>query len=142
MRTRVFLGGTCNNSTWRQELIPWLTIDYFDPVVPDWTPECQAEEIKQRVICDFVLYCITKEMTGVYSVAEVVDDSNKRPDRTIFLLLEDGFDEGQLRSLRAVAKMVEANGSKVFYRLSDAARYMNDETERQEENERQRLLRE
>lgn len=30
---KVFLGGTCNNSTWREELKPLLKIDYFDPVV-------------------------------------------------------------------------------------------------------------
>lgn len=30
---RVFLGGTCNESTWRDELIKKLKIDYFNPVV-------------------------------------------------------------------------------------------------------------
>lgn len=80
---RVFLGGTCNGSTWRDALIPKLRIDYFNPVVEDWTPECQAEEVRQRQECDFVLYTITKEMKGVYSIAEVVDDSNKRPARTV-----------------------------------------------------------
>lgn len=40
------LGGTCNESQWREELIPMLSIDYFNPVVPDWTQECMAEEIK------------------------------------------------------------------------------------------------
>jgi len=33
---RVFLGGTCNNSKWRDVLIPRLKIDYFNPVVDDW----------------------------------------------------------------------------------------------------------
>ena len=79
----IFLGGTCNNSTWREKLIPLLDIDYFNPVVDDWTPDCMAEEIKQREKCDFVLYVITPEMTGVYSIAEVTDDSNKRPEKTI-----------------------------------------------------------
>lgn len=48
MKNKVFLGGTCNNSTWRNELIPLLNIDYFNPVVEDWTPECQAEEERQK----------------------------------------------------------------------------------------------
>ena len=45
---KVFLGGTCNGSTWRDELIPMLNIDYFNPVVENWTSECQKEELKQR----------------------------------------------------------------------------------------------
>ena len=48
MKNKVFLGGTCNESTWRNELIPLLKIDYFNPVVEDWTPECQAEEERQK----------------------------------------------------------------------------------------------
>ena len=75
---KVFLGGTLGDSTWRKKLIPRLEIDYFDPVVGDWTPECQEEEIKQRQNCEFVLYVISPYMQGVYSIAEVVDDSNKR----------------------------------------------------------------
>ena len=52
---KVFLGGTCNESTWREGLIKALKIGYFNPVVDDWTPDCMAEEIKQREECDFVV---------------------------------------------------------------------------------------
>ena len=58
--SKVFLGGTCANSKWRNKLIPLLEIDYFNPVVKNWTPKCQAEERRQREICDFVLYTITR----------------------------------------------------------------------------------
>ena len=33
---KVFLGGTCNESKWRDDLIKLLKIDYFNPVVKDW----------------------------------------------------------------------------------------------------------
>lgn len=126
---KVFLGGTCNGSTWRNRIIPMLEIDYFNPVVDDWTPDRMVEEIKQRENCDFVLYTITPKMAGVYSIAEVVDDSNKRPNKTIFVLLRSDenlrFDEGQLKSLGAVAKMVTNNGGKVFYNLKSAANFIN-----------------
>ena len=85
---KVFLGGTCNESTWRDKLIKMLEIDYFNPVVDDWTEECYQEELRQREICDYCLYVITPRMKGVYSIAEVVDDSNKRPEKTIFCLLD------------------------------------------------------
>ena len=131
---RLFLGGTCNNSTWRDKLIPMLEIDYFNPVVDDWTPDCMAEEIKQRETCDFVLYVITPEMLGVYSVAEAVDDSNKRPEKTIFCFLTEPiicgegtlyFSLAQTKSLNAVGEMVNENGGKWCTTLGDVANYVN-----------------
>lgn len=124
-RSKIFLGGTCNESTWRNELIEKLDIDYFNPVVDDWDEKAQVREIYEREHCDFVLYVITKEMTGVYSIAEVVDDSNKQPQKTLFCVLEDGFDKGQLRSLNSVKEMVRGNGAKVFNTLDDIANYVN-----------------
>ena len=106
-----------------------LDIEYYNPVVPDWTPACQAEEMRQRKLCDFCLYTITPLMTGVYAIAEVVDDSNKRPKATVFCVLsEDGgrvFTPGQLRSLDAVAKLVKANGGQAFNTLEECAEYLN-----------------
>ncbi len=118
---KVFLGGTCNNSTWREELIPMLNCDYFNPVVSDWTPECQEEELKQREECDYLLYVITSEMKGVYSIAEVVDDSNKRPGKVIFCFLRDGFDESQIKSLEAVQSMLLKNRAHICQNLEHVA---------------------
>lgn len=142
---QVFLGGTCNDSPWREILIGWLEIDYFNPVVEDWTEECMAEEIRQREICDYVLYVITPSMTGVYSIAEVVDDSNKRPDKTVFCVVESesvlrgevapkgsssqceiiNFDKHQLKSLKSVAEMVKENGATVCENLQEVADFLN-----------------
>lgn len=126
---KVFLGGTCNESTWRNRIIPMLKIDYFDPVVDDWTEECMEIEKQEKRTCDFCLYTITPKMIGVYSIAEVVDDSNKRPGKTILILLkEDGkekFTKGQWKSLNAVATMVKNNSGFVFDNLKEAAKAMN-----------------
>lgn len=126
---KIFLGGTCNDSQWREDLIPKLDIDYFNPVVEDWTPECMDEELKQREECDYCLYVITPKMTGVYSIAEAVDDSNKRPEKIVFCYLdEDGdesFDEHQQKSMKQVCKMIEENGGKVCSGLDDVAHYVN-----------------
>lgn len=129
MMKKVFLGGTCNESTWRDKLIEMLEIDYFNPVVEDWTEECYQEELKQREECDYCLYVITPKMTGMYSIAEVVDDSNKRPDKTIFCLLHEDeelkFTDGQLKSLIKVGIMVSLNGGTSCIRLEDVARVLN-----------------
>lgn len=128
---RIFLGGTCNGSKWRDELIPLLTIDYFNPVVDDWTIECQDEEIKQRELCDYCLYVITPMMAGVYSIAEVIDDSNKRPEKTLFCYIEkDGllsFQYPHLKSLMAVSEMVKRNGGQSFDSLESIAEFVNDQ---------------
>ena len=129
INTRVFLGGTCNGSTWRDDMIKMLTIDYFNPVVENWTEACMDQEIWEREHCDVVLYAVTPKMTGVYSIAEVVDDSNKQPGKTVLILLQKDidkvFDKGQWRSLKAVAQMVERNGGAIFYSLKEAALAIN-----------------
>lgn len=124
---KVFLGGTCNGSTWRSEVIELLEIDYFDPVVKDWTQECQVEELRQRELCDYILYVITPLMKGVYSIAEAVDDSNKQPEKTIFCVYDylDEFSVSELKSLQAVSKMIISNGGKVFNSLKETAVYLN-----------------
>ena len=118
--SKVFLGGTCNESEWREKLIPLLKINYFNPVVDDWTSECQEEEYRQKEICDIHLYVITPKMTGVFSIAELIDSSNKNPKGTVFMILsKDGdkeFDKGQLKSLNAVGNLAgNINGATGFY---------------------------
>ncbi len=131
----VFLGGTCNKSQWREQLIPLLKIEYFNPVLDgSWTTAAMEEEIKQRATCDFVLYVLTPRMNGFYSIAEVVDDSNKRPQKTVFLVLEEdfnddgepiGFNAFQLKSFRAIERMVSENGAFVAKTLEGVAVYLN-----------------
>ena len=132
IKKRVFLGGTCNNSTWRNEMMIHLFSDglhYFNPVVDDWTIECQQRELDERQQCDFCLYTITPKMTGVYSIAEVIDDSNKRPNKTILVVLtddgDDKFTDSQLKSLKMVKTMVINNGGQSFDSLKSASVYMS-----------------
>ncbi len=74
---RIFLGGTCAETTWRDELIEGLKhydVEWFNPVVKDWTPECQViEEDEKNHKCNVHLYVITPEMQGVYSIAEIIN---------------------------------------------------------------------
>jgi len=124
---RVFLGGTCNESDWRNTAEKFLgsaKIGYFNPVVEDWDKEAQENELRERVACDFVLYVITPKKIGDYSIAEVVDDSNKQPSKTILVLLRDDndyrFTDSQWRSLLAVGEMVERNNAVCFRSIREA----------------------
>lgn len=108
---KVFLGGTCNESTWRNKLIPLLEeqgIEYYNPVVENWTPECQQEEYRQKEICDVHLYLITKKMKGVFSIAEAVASCQEAGKLTLFVFANfDGeFDEGERKSLDAVGNLI------------------------------------
>lgn len=134
-KIKVFLGGTCNGSLWRNQLIPMLkeNIDAFNPVVENWTPECQVKEVEERESSDFVIYTITPKMTGVFAIAEVVEDSNKRPSKTIFCVLNEDedvkFESHQIKSLDAVKKLVKNNGAVVFNTLADVADALNFHTQ-------------
>jgi len=115
---RIFLGGTCADTTWREEFIEAVKpfgIEYFNPVVKDWTPECQAiEEDEKNNKCDCHLYVITKEMMGTYSIAEIIHSAHlanmygTSVDRMIFAILEsDKWQKHELKSFDAIMKMVK-----------------------------------
>ena len=127
---KVFLGGTCNESTWREKLIPALKIEYFNPVVDDWTPECQAEEERQKNdVCNIHLYVITPKMTGVFSIAEVVESAITIHERCIFCFLENdedkSFTKGQIRSLEAVGNLVTKYGAVWCKEIEQVAKVLN-----------------
>jgi hypothetical protein len=126
---KVFLGGTCNGSLWRNDVIEKLKMRYYDPAGEDWTPEMMEEELKQREECDFCLYVLTPKMEGFYSVAEIIDDSNKRPGKTIFNFInkDEGktFSDVQIKSLKQVAKMVKENGAKYFETMQEVIDFLN-----------------
>lgn len=113
-----FLGGTCAGTIWRDELIPYLkknNIDYFNPVVDNWTPECQAiEEEEKNSKCNVHLYVLTPEMTGTYSVAEIVHSAHlantygTSVDKVIVAIKNsDLWEKHQIKSFDAVLKLVK-----------------------------------
>lgn len=115
---KVFLGGTCAGWKWRNKLQPLLKCNYYNPIVANWSEADRQREVHERETSDFVLYGITNGIKGVYSIAEVVDDSNKRPEKTIFLNLyrvNGSVDSVQMsHSLQAVENLLKENGVKVF----------------------------
>ena len=131
-KVKVFLGGTCASSTWRKELRDQLDqerIETFNPVVPNWTEECQAIEDYHRKTDDICLYVITPEGEGFYSFIEVVDDSNKRPEQTVLCVLESvngkTFEGHTKKCVLKTMKLVAKNGVVVFDNLEDLANYLN-----------------
>lgn len=132
---KIFLGGTCAHSTWRDELMPLLdanNIKYFNPVVKNWTEECQAiEENEKNFKCDTHLYVITKEMMGTYSIAEVINSAwqsilyGTTVNNVIFCILDEGtWQKHDMKSFKAVMSMIE--NISPYNSLTCVCRNMND----------------
>jgi len=136
---KVFLGGTVNGSRWRDLLISKLEVEYFNPVVENWDDEAYKRELYERKNCDFCLYVITARMTGYYSLAEVIDDSFKKTDKTIYCFLEDDdgekFSESEIEQLNYLGKIVKSNGAVWFYTLDEVANFLNSANKRQKNEE-------
>jgi hypothetical protein len=131
-KVKVFLGGTCASSTWREELQSRLNperVETFNPVVPNWTPECQAEEDYHRKTDDICLYVITPEGEGFYSFVEVVDDSNKRPESTVACILLEAngkkFEGHMLKCALKTTRLIVKNGVFVARDLDELALFLN-----------------
>ena len=122
---KVFLGGTCSGYKWRNALIPLLKCDYYNPIVKNWSESDRLREVHERETSDYVLYVITSGMKGVYSIAEIIDDSNKRPSKTIVCVLYDGIDKKMSHSLKAVVNLAKSNGATICDSLSDVAAFIN-----------------
>lgn len=109
----VFLGGTCNEDPWRDELMPKLDeirIKYFNPVVDDWNEEAQAKEDEAKNECNVHLYVITPNQTGYYSFAEMMQSVLKGKKTILAIIAENDFSESKLRSIDKIGKDIVNNG--------------------------------
>ena len=129
---RVFLGGTCNGTTWREQIIPHLGVPYFNPVVTgrEWTEGDKENELYERGhLCSHMLYVITPKSKGLYAIAELVEDSMRKPDRTIVCFLkEDGenkFDDQQWSSIESVMELVRKYHDSVYTDLQSVIDRLN-----------------
>ncbi len=128
----VFLGGTCNGSTWRDELIPMLDsekISAFNPVVEEWNEEAQKVEDYHKENDDFTLYVLTPEMIGVYGVFEVAMDSCKRPGKVVCCILNERngktYESHISKNMVKIKKDLIKNGTLVFDSLEEVATFFN-----------------
>jgi hypothetical protein len=128
LMSKVFLGGTCAESTWRNELTGLLDVNFFNPVVEDWTAACQEnEEVEKKDFCNIHLYVITSEMIGVFSIAEAIESSMTQGKQTILHIIPEGFNEQQIHSFQAVCKMIIKHGGIAYIdgELARTARVIN-----------------
>lgn len=133
---KVFLGGTTKGYNWRgvieKEFEQIEGIELFNPIVEDWNEEAIKKENEYKKTCDVCLYVITPHLEGIYSIAEAVDDSNKRPEKTVFVYIDntkyrDGkytFTKCMKHSLGVTKQLILANGANSFDSLEDLIEYL------------------
>ncbi|XP_014219007.1 uncharacterized protein LOC106647217 isoform X2 [Copidosoma floridanum] len=78
MAYEVFLGGSCNPTTWRTDIaIPTLQslgITYYNPQVSHWSPELIAQEYEAKETARVLLFVIddrTRNCAGIIEAAEL-----------------------------------------------------------------------
>jgi hypothetical protein len=104
----------------------YKNVAYFNPIVDVWNTESQIIEQQEKDICDIHYFCITSQMSGVYSIAEAVDSAH-RNKTVIFQVIPDGFTKKQLSSLIAVVELLKLRGANAFVdcNLNRSAKILN-----------------
>jgi hypothetical protein len=122
----VFLGGTCANSTWRQELIAMLSenVPYFDPQVPDWTPEDAAREDACKPVSRFNVFVITGDALGTYSGWEIHQEATNDAAKLIFATVGE-LPENQVKGVAKIKKGLIRMGATVCENLDEIAEIIN-----------------
>jgi len=74
---RIFLGGSCNPTTWRKDVaIPLLVahdVPFFNPQVDDWDPSLVAMEAQAKAEAPVLLFVIDAATRAIASMIEVVE---------------------------------------------------------------------
>ncbi len=127
----IFLGGTCNKSSWRKLLIEKLDLEriaVFNPEVDDWNDEAKRNEIWHRENDDLCIYVITPKMIGFKSLAEIAEDGYKRSEKTILCIFEEAnikFSNFQKIEILLIRTLISNNNIVTLYNLDDLAEYIN-----------------
>lgn len=71
----VFLGGSCNPTTWRKDLaIPALSkagVTYFNPQVDEWYPELIDIEEQAKTSAFLLLFVVDNKTRAISSMVEI-----------------------------------------------------------------------
>lgn len=123
---KVFLGGTCGDSIWRDELEPQIeNIDYFNPVVEGWDEAAQKEEDRQKALCNTHLYGFTKEQAGAYSFFEVAYSLYQ--NKNVLLLILDIKDNKQFTTTidKIISDLSDDPNVEIFYDIDSLVKHLN-----------------
>lgn len=122
----VFLGGTCANSTWREELIKQLHdgVPFFDPQVAEWTEADAAREDACKPVAKYNVFVITGDALGTYSGWEIHEEASKDASKLIFCTVGE-LPENQVKGINKIKKGLVKMGATVCESLGEIADILN-----------------
>ena len=96
--THVFLGGSCNPTSWRKDVaIPALEangIPFYNPQVEEWTPELVEVEAKAKKDALLLFFVVSQLTRSVASMIEACEEVCR--GREVVLVVHDMAPENQL----------------------------------------------
>ncbi|XP_054717852.1 uncharacterized protein LOC129227333 [Uloborus diversus] len=123
---QVFLGGSCNPTTWRQHIaIPTfknLNITYYNPQVAQWGPELIELENQAKQNAEVMFFVIDNQTRSVASMIEAAQVAGTQ--RKLILVVHEFEKPGSV-------VMGETITEKEFRDLQQGQRYLQDLVERQ-----------
>ena len=73
----VFLGGSCNPTTWRRDvampIFEAAAVPFYNPQVDDWTPELVEIEARAKEKAEVLLFVIDSQTRALASIVEAVE---------------------------------------------------------------------
>jgi hypothetical protein len=88
---RLFLGGSCDPTTWRADIaIPLLEkagVSYYNPQVPVWSPELVTTEATAKDEAEALLFVIAGRTRAIVSMVEATE--YMCTGRPVWLVVED-----------------------------------------------------
>jgi len=127
MNKLIFLGGTCNQSTWRDQLTAPNGFEFFNPQLPagvEWEKHHQDAEEAAKKNAAIQVYVITPEMTGVFSIAELVAMAITDREHLVVGIIGE-FEPFMQKSMDATARLVQAQGKYVCRDIDDVQGELN-----------------
>ena len=93
----VFLGGACNPTTWRRDLlIPFLEdlgVSYYNPQIDEWHPGLIAVERKAKDNAKIHFFVVNNQTRGLASMIEVAELVSRaffsRSDIRVLVMIDD-----------------------------------------------------
>ena len=142
----VFLGGSCNPTTWRKNIaIPLLEaakITYYNPQVDDWYPELEQIERKYKYNSRYVLFVIDNQTRAIASIQEASFCIGR--GMNVVLVIKtikdcpEGINQNELKDLNRgrtyLAADAKANNIPVFEEVNHAIKHIIDDIRKSEKN--------
>lgn len=109
----LYLGGTCSGTNWRS-FINTKNYNVYNPLKHNWNENSFLEEQDYRHVSTYNLYVFTKDISGYYAIASLIDDSHKYPEKTLLFIDETDMTQQTKISLKYVREIAKNNNIRIF----------------------------